>query len=102
MYFFYLKGYFLIRFIKGYFQLRTELRGLQTDADGVGIAIVMGPAVLDGMQSPANLQHRIKADAPLGGVTIEQNDICNLRSIGRGNLERPTHGCVCSMTFQRA
>ena len=27
-------------------QLRTELRGLQTDADGAGIAIVMGPAVL--------------------------------------------------------
>jgi hypothetical protein len=26
-------------------QLRTELRGLQTDADGAGIAIVMGPAV---------------------------------------------------------
>ena len=24
-------------------QLRTELRGLQTDADGSGIAIVMGP-----------------------------------------------------------
>ena len=33
-------------------QLRNELRGLQTDADGAGtcIAIVMGPAVLAGKQ----------------------------------------------------
>ena len=56
-------------------QLRTELRGLQTDADGAGIAIVMGPAVDAGKQTPADLQHRIKADALLGSLTIEQNDI---------------------------
>ena len=31
-------------------QLRTELRGLQTDADGAGIAIVMGLAVSAGKQ----------------------------------------------------
>ena len=47
-------------------QLRTELRGLQTDADGAGIAIVMGPAVDAGKQPPADLQHKIKADALLG------------------------------------
>ena len=29
-------------------QLRTELRGLQTDADGAGIAIGMGPATSAG------------------------------------------------------
>ena len=56
-------------------QLRIELRGLQTDADGPGIAIVMGPAVVAGKQTPADLQHRVNADALLGGVTIEQNDM---------------------------
>lgn len=65
-------------------QLRTELRGLQTDADGAGIAIVMGPAVSAGKQSPADLQHKIKADALLGSVTIEQNDM----STARRNVRR--------------
>ena len=65
-------------------QLRTELRGLQTDADGSGIAIVMGPAVDAGKQSPADLQHKIKADALLGGSTIEQNDM----STARRNVRR--------------
>ena len=46
-------------------QLHTELRGLQTYADGAGIAIVMGAAVDVGKQTPADLQHRLKADAPL-------------------------------------
>ena len=53
-------------------QLRTELRGLQTDATGAGIAIVMGPAALAGKQSPADLQHTIRADDLLGDLTIEQ------------------------------
>ena len=65
-------------------QLRTELRGLQTDADGAGIAIVMGPAVDAGKQPPADLQHKIKADALLGGLTIEQNDM----STARRNVRR--------------
>ena len=65
-------------------QLRTELRGLQTDADCAGIAIVMGPAVDAGKQPPADLQHKIKADALLGGLTIEQNDM----STARRNVRR--------------
>ena len=32
--------------------LRTELKGLQTDADGAGIAIVMGPVHGNGVYTP--------------------------------------------------
>ena len=56
-------------------QLRTKLRGLQIDADGAGIAIGIGPAVDVGKQTPADLQHRTKADDLLGSITIEQNDM---------------------------
>ena len=65
-------------------QLRTELRGLQTDADGVGIAIVMGPAGNAGKLLPNDLQHRIKADALLGSETIEQSEM----SAARRNVRR--------------
>jgi hypothetical protein len=65
-------------------QLRTELRGLQTDADGASIATVMAPAGIAGKQSPADLQHKIKADALLAGLTIEQNDM----STARRNVRR--------------
>ena len=64
--------------------LHTELRGLQTDADGAGIASVMAPAVSAGKQSPADLQNKIKADALLGSVTVEQNDT----SAARRNVRR--------------
>ena len=67
-------------------QLRIELRGLQTDADGAGIAIVMGLAVLAGKQPPADLQHRIKADALLGSLTIEQN---NMSTVSRNSEPLP-------------
>ena len=65
-------------------QLRTELRGLQTDADGAGIAIVMGPAGNAGKQSTADLQHKIKADALLGSLAIEQSNM----SAARRNVRR--------------
>ena len=68
--------------------LRTELRGLQTDADGASIASVMSPAVTAGKQSPADLQNKIKADALLGSVTIEQNDM----STARRNVRRLMDG----------
>ena len=64
-------------------QLRTELRGLQDDADGAGIAIVV-PSVLAGKQSPADLRHKIKAGTLLGSVTIEQKDM----STARRNVRR--------------
>ena len=68
-------------------QLCTELRGLQTDADGADIAIVMGPAVLAGKQLPADFQHKIKADALLGGLTIGQNDMSTTRRNVRGLMD---------------
>ena len=59
---------------------------MQINADGAGIAIVMGPAVSAGKQTPADLQHKIKAVALLEshGVTIEQSDM----STARKNVRR--------------
>ena len=65
-------------------QLRTELRGLQTDANGAGIATVMSAAVLAGKQTPSDLQHRVEADALLGSLVIAQNDM----STARRNVRR--------------
>ena len=60
-------------------QVRTELRGLQTDADGAGIASVMGPAVNAGKQTPDDLRNKIKADALLGSAFIKKEDMSTAR-----------------------